>query len=163
MNHTSRDVSKLLNNLRKEEEDSLSSNSFVGAIASGYKYALVITSIVGMGMCCFLSVCIQDHAVGLIFGMIGAFALLLLPTYFSYRCYVDKITIKTKYYVLFVKVSKEVLWKDVEYKVVKRDSNEEAYAIRLYNSKKKRLISFDYGVVGFEKILKIAKSVPKLK
>ena len=163
MNHTSRNVSKLLNNLRKQEEDSLSSNSFVGAIASGYKYALVITSIVGMGMCCFLSVCIQDHAVGLIFGTIGAFTLLLLPTYFSYRCYVDKITIKTKYYVIFVKVSKEVRWKDVEYKVVRRDSDGEAYAIRLYNSKKKRLISFDYAVVGFERILKMAKRVPKLK
>ena len=28
---------------------------------------------------------------------------------------------------------------------------------------KKRLISFDYAVVGFEKILKMAKRVPKLK
>ena len=75
----------------------------------------------------------------------------------------DKIAITTKYYVLFVKVSKEVLWKDVEYKVVKRDSNGEPLSIRLYNSKKKRLISFDYSVVGFEKILKMAKGVPKLR
>ena len=37
------------------------------------------------------------------------------------------------------------------------------YSIRLYNSKKKRLISFDYSVVGFEKILKMAKGVPKLR
>ena len=163
MNHTSKNVSKLLNNLRQGEEASLSSNSFVGAIASGYKYALVITSIVGIGMGCFLSVYIQDPAVGLIFGAIGVLALLLLPTYFSYRCHVDKIAITTKYYVLFVKVSKEVLWKDVEYKVVKRDSNGEPLSIRLYNSKKKRLISFDYSVVGFEKILKMAKGVPKLR
>ena len=75
MNHASKNVSKLLNNLRKEEEDSLSSNSFVGAIASGYKYALVITSIVGIGMGCFLSVYIQDPAVGLIFGAIGVLSM----------------------------------------------------------------------------------------
>lgn len=145
------------------EGDSLSSSSFVGSIAKGYKYALLITSIVGIGMGYFLSVPIQDTTAGIFFGAIGVFALLLLPTYFSYRCYVDKNTIKTRYYILCFKMSKEVLWKDVKYKVVKRDSNGEAYSIRLYNSQRKRLISFDYAIVGLDNIVRMAKKRFQIK
>ena len=145
------------------EEDSLSSSSFAGSIAKGYKYALLITSIVGIGMGYFLSVPIQDPAVGMIFGAVGIFALLLLPTYFSYRCYVDKHAITTKYYILCFKISKEVLWEDVKYKVVKRDSNGEPLSIRLYNSNRQRLVSFDHAIVGLDNIVRMAKNVSKLK
>ena len=111
----------------------------------------------------FLSVSIQDPSVGMIFGTVGMLALLLLPTYFSYKCHVDKNAIKAQYFVLCFKVRKEVLWKDVKYKAVKRDSNGDALSIRLYNINKKKLIDFDYSIVGFEKIVRMSKDISKLK
>ena len=163
MNHTSQYVSELLNNLRKEEEDSLQTNAFVGAIAKGYKYSLLVTAVLGIGMGYFLTVPIQDPSVGLIFGALGIVALLMLPTCFSYQCHVDKSILKAEYYFLCFKIKKEVNWKDVEYKVVKRDSKGRPISIRLYNSKKKKLISFDYSIVGFGKIMRMAKRVTTLK
>ena len=161
--HASRYLSELLNNLRKEEEDSLQANSFVGAIAKGYKYSLLVTAVFGIGMGYFLAVPIQDPSVGLIFGVLGIVALLMLPTYFSYRCHVDKNTLKAEYYILCYKIKKEVSWKDVEYKVVKRDSTGSPLSIRLYNSRKKKLISFDHSIVGFGKIVRMAKRIATLK
>ena len=161
--HASRYLSELLNNLRKGEENSLQGNSFVGGIAKGYKYSLLITAVLGIGMGYFLAVPIQDPSIGLIFGALGIVALLMLPTYFSYRCHVDKNTLKAEYYILLFKIKKEVNWKNVEYKVVKRDSKGNPISIRLYNSKKKKLISFDYGIVGFGKIVRMAKRIATLK
>ena len=163
MNHTSRNLSRLLNNLRKEEEDSLQTNTFVGGIAKGYKYSLLVVSVVGIGMGYFLTVLIQDPSVGLLFGALGIVALLMLPTYFSYRCYVDKSILKAEYYILCFKIKKEVSWNDVEYKIVKRDSVGNPLSIRLYNSNKKKLIFFDYSIVGFGKIVRMAKRVATLK
>ena len=161
--HASRYLSELLNNLRKREEDTLQANSFVGGIAKGYKYSLLITAVFGIGMGYFLFVPIQDPALGLMFGVLGIVALLLLPTYFSYRCHVDQSTLKAEYYILFFKIKREVHWKDVEYKAVKRDSTGNPISIRLYNSNQKKLASFDYSIVGFGKIVRRAKKVTTLK
>lgn len=163
MNYTSRDLSKLFNNLRKTEEESVSSISFVGSMAKVYKYGLLIASVIGIGMGFFLIAYIQDFSVGMIFGIIGIIALLMLPTYFSYRCYVDKHTINEKYYLLCFKINKEVYWKDVKYKRVKRDANGDAYIIKLYNIDKKKLISISNEVVGLGKIVRMAKGIPTLK
>lgn len=163
MNYTSKYLSELLYNLREGEEDSLQTNTFVGAIAKGYKYSLLVASVIGIGMGYFLTVPIQDPSAGLLFGLIGITALLMLPTYFSYRCYVGKSTLKAEYYILCFKLRKEVSWKDVKYKAVKRDSNGSPISIRLYNSNKKKLIFFDCSIVGFGKIVRMAKEVPALK
>ena len=163
MNRLSRDLPGILDTLRRKEEASLPSSSFVGSISKGYKYATLVISIVGIGMGYFLSVPIQDPSAGIIFGALGIVALLMLPTCFSYRCYVDKSIMKETYNILCFKIRKEVLWKDVEYKRVKRDSNKNTYYIRLYNSNKTKLISFDRAIVGFGQIMKMAKNVSTLK
>ena len=163
MNLTSRHMSEWLNDLRREEESSLSLNSFVATVAKGYRYSTLIVCVVGIGMGYFLSVPVQDPSVGMIFGILGIVALLLLPTCFTYRCYVDKNTMRATYYILCFRISKEVRWKDVEYKRVKRDSKENAYSIRLYSKDKKKLISFDYTIAGFGSIVRMAKRVSALK
>jgi len=61
----------------------------------------------------------------------------LLPTYFSYRCYIDKEVLKISYFILCYKVKKETLWKDVAYKTVKRDSDGNPQSIRLLDANKK--------------------------
>ena len=163
MIHDGRYTYVILSNYRKAEEKSLTSNAFVGHIAKFAKYSLCAISLFGMGMGYFLIVPVQELPAGIIFGAIGIVSLLMLPTFFSYRCYVDKSIIKETYYILCFKVNKEVLWKNVKYKHIKRDSNGNAYSIHLYKSNGKKLISFDCGVVGFDKIKKMAKTVPPLK
>lgn len=163
MNYTSRYLSELLNILREEEENSLQGNTFVAVIAKGYKYSFLVASAVGIGMGYFLTVPIQDYTAGPLFGLIGIAALLMVPTCFSYRCYVDRSILKAEYYILCFRIRKEVSWKDVEYKAVKRDSDGKPLSIRLYDSNKKKLISFDYTVAGLTKIVRMAKRVPTLK
>lgn len=156
-------MSEWLNTLRKEEESSLPSNSFVATIAKGYRYSSLVACIVGIGMGYFLSVPIQDPSVGMIFGALGIVALLMLPSCFSYRCYVDRNIMRETYFILCFRTRKEVLWKDVEYKRVKRDSKGNAYSVRLYSKNKKKLISFDNTIAGFGPIVRMAKRVPALK
>ena len=163
MNRSSRYLAELLNALRIEEEESITKHAFAGTIAKGYKYSVLATSILGIGMGYFLSVPIQDPKVGMIFGAVGLIALCMLPSYYSYRCYVDKSILKESYYILCFKVKREALWKDVKYKRVKRDANGNAYRIHLYDAHKKKMISFEHGVVGFGKIVKMAKNIPTLK
>ncbi len=156
-------LSKLLNNMREGEEEKLPSNQFTLSVGRGYKVAVLATAILGMGMGYFLSVPIQEPQTGMIFGVIGLIALLLLPTYVSYRGYVDKNVLSTEYFVLFFKVKKECLWREVAYKKVKRDSKGNASSICLYTASGRRRISFDFAIVGFGRIVKMAKSIPTKK
>ena len=163
MHRIARNVGSYLNESRKYEEASLSSKSFVVTVAKGYRYSILIACIVGLGMGCWLLLWILDPVAGWAFGSIGIVALLMLPTCFSYRCYVDKTVMKESYFLLCFKVTGEVYWKDIGYKKVKRSCNGEPLTIRLYDKGKKKRISFDYSMVGFGKILKMAKQVPVLK
>ena len=155
-------MSEWLNDLRRQEESLLPSNTFTATIAKGYKYSSLMACIIGLGMGYFLSVPIQDPSVGMIFGILGFISLFMLPTCFSYRCYVDKHSMRENYYILCFRKCREVLWKDVEYKRVKRDSKGNAYSIILYDKRKKKLISFDNTIAGFGPIVRMSKSVSKL-
>jgi hypothetical protein len=163
MNRAARDLGAFLNESRKKEEESLSSKSFVVTIAKGYRYSTLISCIVGLGMWCWLLFWIQDPVAGWAFGSVGILALLVLPTCFSYRCYVDKTMMKESYFLLCFKVNRKVYWKDIEYKKAKRSFNGEPLAICLHDKGKKKRISFDYTMVGFGKVLKMTKQVPVLK
>ena len=163
MNRLSKDLTGILDNLRRKEEESLPSYAFTGSIAKNYKYSALVMSIFGIGMGYLLSVPIQEPAVGMVFGVPGIVALLMLPTCFSYRCYVDKSIITETYYILCFRIKKEILWKDVKYKRIKRDINRFSRSVQLYNSNKEKLISFDCSIVGFGKIMKMAKTVSTLK
>ncbi len=163
MNRFTRNLGGMLNEHRRIEENDLRGNSFVGRIAKGYKNCLVATSVFGIGIGCFLAFPMKSPAHGIIFAVIGVVSLLLLPTYFSYRCRVDKFTLQAEYYVLLFKVKKSVRWQDVKYKKVKREKDGNARSIRLYDGNKKKLIFFDNAIVGFEKIMRMAKNVPRIK
>lgn len=163
MNRAVRNLGVFLNESRKNEEASLSSKKFVATVAKGYRYSMLITCIVGIGMGYLLLALIQDPVAGWAFGTLGIIALLLLPTCFSYQCCVDETLMRETYFVLCFKVTKEVRWKDVAYKRIKRIFHGEVHAIFLYDKKKKRRISFDYSITGFGKILKMTKRIPLLK
>lgn len=156
-------LSEWLNELRIEEESSLYAKSFVATIAKAYRYSILIVCIVGLGMGYFLSVPVQDPGVGMIFGALGIAGLLMLPTCFTYRCHVDQSMMKESYFLLCFRVRKEVLWQDIAYKRIRRDSKGKPLSIRLYGRDKKKLISFDNTIAGFGPIVRMAKRVPALR
>ena len=163
MSLSSRYLTEWLNEARIEEEASLYTKSFVATIAKVYRYSTLIVTIVGLGMGHFLSVPVQDPAVGMIFGALGIAGLLMLPTCFTYRCHVDHRMMKESYFILCFRVRKEVFWQDAAYKRIRRDSKGKALSIRLYDKKKKKLISFDNTIAGFGPIVRMAKNRSALK
>ena len=163
MSLSSQHLSEWLNELRIEEESSLYAKSFVATIAKAYRYSILIVCIVGLGMGYFLSVPVQDPGVGMIFGLLGIAGLLMLPTCFTYRCHVSQSMITESYFILCFRVRKEVFWKDVAYKRIRRDSKGKAHSIRLYDNNRKSLISFHNTLAGFGPIVRMAKRVPVLR
>ncbi len=93
--------------------------------------------------------------VAVLFFVLGLCMLLLLPSFLSYKCLINKELIKEEYFILFFKKKKIIYWTDVEYKKVKISGSNKS--ITLYDANKKHLISFDELVVGFERVIKLAK------
>ena len=66
----------------------------------------------------------------------------------------NKISLKEEYFVLFIKVKKDVLWETVKYKKITIGNNN---SIKLYDANRKKLMAFDGATVGFGRIMKMAK------
>ena len=135
------------------EELDLPKGEFVAKMGKAYKIALSIASFVSL-LIGIPTTFVWHEDIGIIFLVIGIAALLVLPTIISYRCVVNKISLKEEYFVLFIKLKKEVLWESVKYRKIKIGNNN---SIKLYDANGKRLISFDSATVGFGRILKMAK------
>lgn len=97
---------------------------------------------------------VWEPTVGILCYVISALALLILPTMISYKCYVSKTSLKEKYFILFIKIEKEILWEDIKYKKVRTGQNN---SITFYNKDKKKLMSFDGALVGYNHIVRMAK------
>lgn len=93
--------------------------------------------------------------VAMIFLALGLCLLLLLPTFLSYKCLIKKELMEEEYFILFFKKKKTIYWRDVKYKKVKTNGRNKS--ITLYDAHKKRLIAFDELIVGFERVVKLAK------
>lgn len=135
------------------EELDLPSGEFVAKIGKLYKIVFSVASLISF-LIGIPGTFIWREDVGIVFLIIGILLLLILPTMLSYRCVVNKTVLEEKYFILFIKFKKEVLWRNVKYKKIKLGNNK---SIKLYDKNKKRLISFDGAIVGFNRILKIAK------
>jgi len=164
MHHSNQFIYMLLNGARKDEENrTISTRSFSGSISKIEKIVIVALCVIGLGLGIVLCFPLNSPNAGVVLLALGVIALLGLPTYLSYRCFVDAYTLKAEYYILCFKVKKEVLWKDIRYKKVKRDKYGEALSIHLYNTDRKKLISFDCGIVGFDHIVKLVNRKGVLK
>ena len=93
--------------------------------------------------------------VGILLLSLGLCLLSLLPTFFPYKCLINKELMEEEYFILFFKRKKTIYWRDVKYEKVKRGGGNKS--ITLYDAHKKRLISFDELIVGFERVVKLAK------
>ena len=135
------------------EELDLPKGEFIAKMGKAYKIALSIAAFVSL-VIGIPTTFIWHEDVGIIFLILGIVALLVLPTIVSYRCIVNKISLKEEYLVLFIKLKKEVLWDSVKYRKITTGNNK---SIKLYDVNGKRLMSFDSATVGFGRIVKMAK------
>ena len=135
------------------EELDLPKGEFIAKMGKAYKVALSIASFVSLAIG-IPTTLVWHEDVGIIFLVLGIAALLVLPTIISYRCIVNKISLKEEYFVLFIKLKKEVLWDTVKYRKITIGRNN---SIKLYDASGKRLISIDGATVGFRRIVKMAK------
>lgn len=152
-NRDLRDLNELLVDSAKREELDLPDGEFVAKTCKAYKIALSIASFASLSVGIPLTF-VQHDDVGIIFLVLGIVALSILPTIISYRCVVNKTSLKEEYLFLFIKFKKEVLWDSVKYKKITVGRNS---SITLYDANKKRLISFDDTTVGFKRIVKLSK------
>lgn len=128
-------------------------NEFVARNCKAFQKTIAIAAPLATIMGIVLIVCL-DVEVGSFFLACGVALLLLLPTILSYQCHVDKTCLREEYYLLFFKRRKKILWSDVAYRKIKVGRGR---TITLYDKNKKRLISFDDAVVGYDRIVKLAK------
>lgn len=147
------DFSDFLEASVAEEESDLPKDEFVSKMRKNFKIALSVAAFTSFAIGILLTFILRV-TVGILFLVLGIAALLILPTILSYRCVVNKISLKEEFFVLFIKFKKEVLWESVKYRKITVGDNS---SIKLYDSNGKKLISFDDTIVGFDRIVKMSK------
>ena len=150
---SARALGDLLESYAEREELDLPNGEFVAKMGKAYKIALSIASFVSLAIG-IPTTFVWYEEVGIIFLALGIAALLVLPSIISYRCAVNNISLKEEYFILFIKVKKEVLWESVKYRKITIGKNN---SIKLYDANRKKLMSFDGATVGFGRIVKMAK------
>lgn len=157
-------IDEFIDSQRRTEENKIASNEFIAVQSKGIKYMMLTAALMSTSLSALITFVYQQIDIGILFGLLGVVSLLILPTIFSYKCYIDQVSMKEEYFILCFKVKKEVFWQDIAYKLIKRDkTRNELSTIRFYDSERKKLISFDMTVVGFGKIIRMSKKIPKLK
>ena len=153
---TGRYVIDILDSCAERETLDIPSGEFEVRMGKAYKIVFTLAAILSIAVGSFIHFFegIESNGVEYLFFGIGICAALLVPTLLSYKCAVNKISMKERYFILFIKIEREVMWADVKYKKVKTGKNP---SLILYNADKKRLISFEGGTVGYSRVLKMAK------
>ena len=161
---TGRYVIDILDSCAERETLDLPSGEFSVRMGKAYKIVFTLAAILSLTVGFFIHFFegIESRGVEYIFWGIGICAALLVPTILSYKCVVNKVSMKERYFILFLRIDREIMWADVKYKKIKMGKNP---SLILYNADKKRLISFEGGTVGYSRVLKMAKrsSILKMK
>lgn len=146
----------------EKEEKNLPHKEFVMHTCRLLKVLLLIATIalIGIGLPMFFL--LNNPGIALLLLIPGGCGALLLPSLMSYRCKVDKNSIKEEYWILFIKIEKKVLWDDIKFKKVTAGNNK---SIKFYDENRKKLLSFDDSIVGFNRIVKMStrSTIQKLK
>ena len=134
------------------EESELPKGEFVAKYCKSYKKLMAIMSGIAIAIGGTL---MFFWDVAILFLLLGFCLLSLLPTFLSNKCLINKELMEEEYFILFFKKKKTVYWRDVKYKKVKTNGRNKS--ITLYDAHKKRLIAFDELIVGFERVITLAK------
>ena len=165
MAHYGKLIDEILDSQAEIEELDLPSGNFVATISKGNKIALVVASIVGIILGAILWRFEGGAWLSILFSALSLVVILFLPTLFSYKGYINRETMREEYLIVFFKIIKEVEWKDIKFKKLKRDEYGEINTIKFYDENMKKLMSFDKETVGFTRIVKMAKkgSIKEIK
>lgn len=165
MAHYGKLIGEILDSQAEIEELDLPSGNFVATISKGNKIALVVASIVGIILGAILWRFEGGAWLSILFSALSLVVILFLPTLFSYKGYISRETMREEYLIVFFKIIKEVEWKDIKFKKLKRDEYGEIDGIKFYDENMKKLMSFDKATVGFTRIVKMAKkgSIKEIK
>lgn len=165
MAHYGKLIDEILDNQAEIEELDLPSGNFVAKISKGTKIIFISSAIAGI----ILGIIFRYFEGGawlsaLCFALSLAI-ILSLPTWFSYKGYISRETMREEYLIVFFKVIKEVEWKDIKFKKLKKDEYGKIDTIKFYDENMKKLMSFDKATVGFTRIVKMAKkgSIKEIK
>ena len=137
----------------EREELDLPSGEFVARNGKAFNLTLLVASLVSITVGALLLIFLSEK-IGILFLVLGLCLLPILPTMFSYKCIINKTIMREEYLVLCWRRRREISWSDVKYRKIIIGNNK---SIKLYDTNKKRLISFDSTTVGFNRILKLAK------
>jgi hypothetical protein len=155
--YTSKIINDLLNTSAENEELDLPSGNFVATISKSYKIIFILSSVIGILLSLICWCFLKTEWLSILFFALSLVCILYLPTCFSYKGYISHETMREEYLIVFFKVIKEIEWKDIKYKKLKRDEFGEIEGIKFYDENMKRLMSFDKATVGFTRIVKMAK------
>ena len=146
---------------RQIEESKLPGGAFVGRYAKELRWeALILTVVIGgIGVLQLL----QNRTAAYIILGFSAALLMLTQVLWSYRLHVDRETIREECWFLCVHWDKKILWKNIHAKKVKCGRGGEPMTLRLYDEQGRKRMHLTYEVVGFSRVLKRAKELPKRK
>ena len=153
----SRNIPLILSNAARLEEEGLPAGAFSSRYSKYHRYGLLIACVVSTCISAIIGFVAKEWDIAMLIFALAVACLLLLVTVISYRCYVDNSVLREYYLILFFKIEREVLWADLKYYSKRTDVSRDTYSIRFYDAEKKKRISFDNGVVGFGRIVKMAK------
>ena len=138
----------------EELEADFQSKEFVARMGRAFKIVFLVLMAISVVLGIILFFVVEEW-LGSMFFVIGFCGLLVLPSILTWRCTINRELIIEECLILFFKYKKVIPWNDIKYqKLVINDTQKD---IVFYNKNKKRLISFDNGIVGFVKIVKLAK------
>lgn len=163
MSYSSRFFVEYLQDARMAEERDLPKGRFCARCSKALRRSSVVL-IVLVGTAGVLQILAgsEPGVPALFLGMSGLM-LLMLPSVLSYRCQVDEQSLREFYLILFIPRRKEVLWRDIHSKKVRRDKLGRPLRIKLYNEKGRRLLTIDSNVVGLGPITRMTKGIPNRK
>lgn len=165
MAHYGKLIDEILDNQAEIEELDLPSGNFVATISKGYKILFLLVGIVCVLTGIVLLNFVEEAWLSAIIIALGLVCLLYLPTCLSYKGYISREAMREEYLIVFFKVIKEVEWKNIKFKKLKKDEYGEVEGIKFYDENMKKLMSFDKATVGFTRIVKMAKkgSIKEIK
>ena len=138
----------------EELESDFQNKEFVARTGRAFKIVFSVMVVISVVLGIILFFTVEEWA-GIMLFVIGFCGLLVLPSLLTWRCTINRDFIIEECLILFFKYKKVIPWNDIKYqKLVINDTQKD---IVFYNTDKKRLISFDNGIVGFAKIVKLAK------
>lgn len=156
--YSSKIISDIMDSSVEKEGRDIPPGKFVGRSGKIYKVSLSIATLLGIiGGAILLSIPEINNFIGAILLVLGVGALLLLPTFFSYRCYIDNEILAEEYLIILYRRKKEVKWSDIKYKRIDEDEFGKITSVRFYGEDKRKLIDFDNSIVGFQRIVNLAK------